>query len=56
MMNKVALADIVGNAAYEKMRELSRQRIIELKRRRRVSGDQVTLCSKTETSHLSNQR
>jgi hypothetical protein len=44
MMNKVALADIVGNAAYEKMREKSRQRIIELKRRRRVSvGDQVTL-------------
>ena len=43
-MNKVVLADIVGNAAYEKMREKSRQRIIELKRLRRVSvGDKVTL-------------
>jgi len=39
-MNKVALTDIVGNAAYEKMREKARQRIIELKRQRRVSvGD-----------------
>ena len=44
VMNKVASRDIVGNAAYEKMREKSRQRIIELKRHRRVSvGDKVTL-------------
>lgn len=43
-MNKVALEDIVGNPAYEKLREKSRQRIIELKRERRVSvGDKVTL-------------
>ncbi len=43
-MNKVALADIVGNAAYEKVREKSRQRIIELKQRRRIAvGDKVTL-------------
>ena len=43
-MNKVVLEDIIGNAAYEKKREQSRQRIIEIKRRRRVSvGDQVTL-------------
>jgi Protein of unknown function (DUF3501) len=43
-MNKIALEDIVGNAAYEKVREQSRQRIIELKRRRRVSlGDKVSL-------------
>lgn len=43
-MDKVVLEDIVGNAAYEKKREQSRQRIIEIKRRRRVSvGDQVTL-------------
>jgi Protein of unknown function (DUF3501) len=43
-MNKVVLEDIVGNAAYEKKREQSRQRIIELKRNRRVSvGDKVTL-------------
>ncbi len=43
-MNKVALEDIVGTAAYEKLREKSRQRIIELKRERRVSvGDKVTL-------------
>ena len=42
-MNKVALADIVGNAAYEKVREKSRQRIIELKQRRRIAvGDKVT--------------
>src|SRR5262245_7970970 len=44
IMNKVVLEDIVGNAAYEKKREQSRQRIIEIKRRRRVSvGNQVTL-------------
>jgi len=43
-MDKVVLEDIVGNAAYEKKREQSRQRIIEIKRRRRVSvGNQVTL-------------
>ncbi len=43
-MNKVALEDIVGNAGYEKVREQSRQRIIELKRQRRVSvGDKVSL-------------
>ena len=43
-MNKVALADIVGNSAYEKVREKSRQRIIELKQRRRIAvGDKVTL-------------
>ena len=43
-MNKVALKDIVGNAAYERVREESRQRIIELKRHRRVSvGDKVSL-------------
>jgi uncharacterized protein DUF3501 len=43
-VNKVALEDIVGNAAYERVREKSRQRIIELKRRRRVSvGDNLTL-------------
>jgi sulfur carrier protein ThiS len=43
-MNKVVLNDIMGNAAYEKLRDKSRQRIIELKRHRRVSvGDKVTL-------------
>ena len=43
-MKKVALADIVGNAAYEKVREKFRQRIIELKQRRRIAvGDKVTL-------------
>src|SRR5262245_29775101 len=43
-MNKVALADIVGNAAYERERQQRRERIIELKRNRRVSvGDKVTL-------------
>jgi len=43
-MDKVVLEDIVGNAAYEKKREQSRQRVIELKRNRRVSvGDKVTL-------------
>src|SRR4029077_15480039 len=43
-MNKVALADIVGNAAYEKVREKSRQRIIELKQRRRIAvGDKMAL-------------
>ena len=43
-MKKVDLDDISGNAAYEKVREKSRQRVIELKRRRRISvGDQVSL-------------
>ena len=43
-MKKVDLGDISGNAAYEKVREKSRKRIIELKRRRRIAlGDQVTL-------------
>lgn len=36
--------DIMGFAAYERMRQQARQRIIELKRRRRVAvGDKVTL-------------
>jgi hypothetical protein len=43
-VRKVALEDIVGFSAYEKMREKFRERIIELKQRRRVSvGDKVTL-------------
>lgn len=43
-MRKVALEDIVGFSAYEKMRDKFRARIIELKQRRRVSvGDKVTL-------------
>jgi uncharacterized protein DUF3501 len=43
-MKKVAMEDIMGFAAYEQLREKSRQRIIELKQRRRVSvGDKVTL-------------
>ena len=43
-MNKVGLDDIVGNATYEKTREKSRQRIIELKKWRRISvGNKVTL-------------
>ena len=43
-MNKVTLTDIVGNAAYEKVRETSRQRIIELKRKDVFPvGDKVTL-------------
>ena len=43
-MRKVAMEDIVGFSAYEKMREKFRERIIELKQRRRVSvGDNVTL-------------
>jgi hypothetical protein len=43
-MKKVAMEDIMGFAAYEKVRETFRQRIIELKQRRRVSvGDKVTL-------------
>ena len=43
-MRKIAMEDIVGFSAYEKMREKFRERIIELKQRRRVSvGDKVTL-------------
>jgi hypothetical protein len=43
-MKKIALEDILGLAAYEKVREQQRQRIIELKQRRRVAvGDKVTL-------------
>jgi hypothetical protein len=43
-MKKVALEDIIGLAAYEKVRQDARQKIIELKQRRRVSvGDNVTL-------------
>jgi Protein of unknown function (DUF3501) len=43
-MKKVAMDDIIGFAAYEQIREKFRQRIIELKQRRRVSvGDKVTL-------------
>jgi hypothetical protein len=38
------MEDIAGFSAYEKMREKFRERIIELKQRRRVSvGDKVTL-------------
>src|ERR687892_252479 len=43
-MKKVAMDDIMGFAAYEQVREKFRQRIIELKQRRRVPvGDKVTL-------------
>ena len=43
-MRKVALEDIMGFSAYEKIREKFRERIIELKQQRRVSvGDKVTL-------------
>jgi hypothetical protein len=43
-MNKIELEDIMGLAAYEKVREKFRQRIIELKKRRRVAvGDKVSL-------------
>jgi hypothetical protein len=43
-MKKVAMDDIMGFATYEQVREKFRQRIIELKQRRRVSvGDKVTL-------------
>src|SRR6476646_9799064 len=42
-MNKVTLTDIVGNDDDEKMRDQFGQRVIELKRHRRVSvGDKVT--------------
>ncbi|MGE5304320.1 MAG: DUF3501 family protein [Alphaproteobacteria bacterium] len=43
-MKKLALEDIMGIAAYQKVRERFRQRIIELKQARRVAvGDKVTL-------------
>lgn len=43
-MRKVGLDDIMGLSAYEKVRAEFRQRIIELKRTRRVSiGDKVSL-------------
>ncbi len=43
-MKKIALDDIMGLAAYEKVREQSRQRIIEFKKQRRVSvGDRVSI-------------
>jgi hypothetical protein len=43
-MKKVAIDQIMGFAVYERVREQARQRIIELKRRRRVAvGDKVTL-------------
>jgi hypothetical protein len=43
-MKKLALEDIMGISAYQKVRESFRQRIIELKQARRVAvGDKVTL-------------
>jgi hypothetical protein len=43
-MNKVILDDIMGISAYEKVRERFRQRVIELKKRRRVPvGEKVSL-------------
>ena len=43
-MKKVALDDIIGPSAYERVRQVARQKIIELKKHRRVSvGDKVTL-------------
>lgn len=43
-MKKVTLEEIMGLAAYEKVRENFRRRIIELKKARRVAvGDKVTL-------------
>jgi hypothetical protein len=43
-MRKVAIDDIVGLAAYEKIRQDFRRRIIELKQKRRISlGDRVSL-------------
>ena len=43
-MNKVELGDIMGLSAYEKNRDAFRQRVIELKKKRRVSvGDKVSL-------------
>jgi len=43
-MKKVGLDDLMGLSAYEKVRDEFRRRIIELKKRRRVSvGDKVSL-------------
>lgn len=43
-MEKIALEDIIGLSAYEKMREDFRRRIIELKKKRRVAvGDKISL-------------
>jgi hypothetical protein len=43
-MNKVSMEDITGLASYEKVREGVRQRIIDLKKSRRVAiGDKVSL-------------
>ena len=43
-MKKVTLDDIMGIAAYEKVRDALRRRVIELKQTRRVSlGDKVSL-------------
>lgn len=43
-MKKIGLDDIMGLPAYEKVREDSRRRIIELKKKRRVAvGDKVSL-------------
>ncbi len=43
-MKKVTLDDIMGLPAYEKVRENFRRRIIELKKKRRISvGDNVSL-------------
>lgn len=43
-MKKVTLEDIIGLASYEKVREEFRQRIIDLKKSRRVAvGDKVSV-------------
>jgi hypothetical protein len=43
-MKKVILEDIMGLPAYEKVREDSRRRIIEFKKKRRISvGDKVSI-------------
>jgi len=43
-MKKVELGDIIGLAAYEKVREPWRQRIIAVKQKRRIAlGDKVSL-------------
>ena len=43
-MRKIAIDDILGPASYEKIRQEFRQRIIELKQKRRVSlGDRLSL-------------
>jgi len=43
-MKKISLDDIKGLAAYEKIRDDFRQRIIELKKKRRIPvGDKVSL-------------